>query len=652
MENDIENYFGDSGVLAKALPGFESRPGQLQMAKAIGELINAEDAAFQHQTLLVEAETGIGKTLAYLIPSLLSGKKIVISTATINLQDQILQKEIPLLEKIVKDEVSALCIKGRQNYLCFYRWFLYKSSPQLTLYDDENIEKIDKWLEETDYGDRAELDWLPDYSTFWPQISAKSHQCLGGDCPEAPNCFVNKLRRKAGSAQLLIANHHLFFSDLILRQGGYGEVLPRYQGVVFDEAHHLEDTASSFFGRSFSQYQIFDLMSDIERQADADLPPSMGDKIILSSRGLKERIDLFTQIFPEQKGKFPLVDFIEGYDGWYDEVKNICVGLERLEEELAEFEKLGEGWKNLRIRVDDLLSSLMEIGLPDVILEQGKQVHWYERKERALSLSTTPINVAENLRKTLYPHVQFCIMTSATLTTSGDFSYIRERLGVPEESCTLHYKSPFDYTNRTCLYIPDNSFPMPQDVDYQESLCEQIHQLLTISGGRALILCTSFRGLESITEYLEKYLEYPLLVQGRNSRQSLLADFREIEESVLIGVASFWEGVDISGDALRCVIIDKLPFEAPNDPVLQARLGDIRDNGGNPFYDFQVPRAILTLRQGIGRLMRSVSDSGILAIMDRRLYGKSYGKKFLRSLPPSPIVREIEKSKRILHSIL
>lgn len=640
----MEEYFGAHGVLAKSLDNFSPRPGQLQMAETI-EAVLAIDP-LQHsatETVLIEAETGIGKTLAYLLPAVLSGKRLVVSTATINLQDQILGKEIPLLEKILKEEIRVVCVKGRQNYLCHYRWFQYRSSPQLALADEAFSERIDDWLLTSETGDRAELEWLPDHSPLWAKISAHSHQCLGSECPDASLCFINNLRRRAGSARLLIVNHHLFFSDLVLRKSGFGEILPRYEGVIFDEAHHLENIASTFFGISFSQYQVFDLVTDVERQAAADLSPSLGDKIIRSIRVLKERVESFAKLFPPDRGRYPLLGFVEQKEDWYEEVRHLASAFERVVEELKNYEVHGEGWKSLGKRTEELHSNLLEIGLPDVVLEKGKLVHWYERREKSVSLSATPINVADNLREFLYPTVDCCILTSATLTTAGDFSYVCERLGLAAEVATLRLPSPFDYRERTRLYIPDVDFPLPSQRNYIDELCHRIYDILQHSRGRALVLCTSFRGMDSVAAFLEQRLQYPLLVQGRASRHALLQQFSRSTDSVLVAVASFWEGVDVPGDSLSCVIIDKLPFESPSDPVLQARIADIRDSGGNPFFDLQVPRAVLTLRQGVGRLMRASDDRGLIAVLDGRLYSKGYGRTFLASLPPSPVVRSLEE---------
>ncbi len=647
LKSEMEKVFGKNGILAENLPHFESRKGQLEMAVAVEDALTGDNEGGNGKVLLVEAETGIGKTLAYLIPAILSGRRLIISTATINLQDQILKKEIPLVSKVLNEKIPALCVKGRQNYLCHYRWFQYRSSPQLSFFEDSSCEKIDRWLETTETGDRSELHWLTDRSPLWPKISAQSNQCLGAECPEASLCFVNRLRKKAGSARLLIVNHHLFFSDLALRREGYGEILPRYEGVVFDEAHHLESVATTFFGRSFSQYQFLDLIGDIERQAEADLAPSGFGKVVSLTRGIQNRIERFTNLFPGRRGRYHLDELIQKTDGWADEVESLSLGIERIQTLLADNCQCGEGWVLLEKRAGELRRNLLEIALPDEEEGGKRYVHWYERRERAITLSATPIMIDEELKQALYPNVSSCIMTSATLTTGGDFSYFRKRLGLDESIETLHLHSPFDYERRTLLYIPENGFPEPSDVRYPDMVCKRVREILNISKGRALLLFTSFKGMESMAEYLAEHLSYPVLVQGSASRHLLLEQFKEETDSVLLAVASFWEGVDVPGESMSCVIIDKLPFEVPSDPVLQARMADITEAGGKPFFDFQVPRAVLSLRQGVGRLMRSSMDRGLIAVMDIRLFSKGYGRLFRASLPPSPVVRTMEEIQQV-----
>ena len=640
----VKKIFSKEGLLAGALTGFESRKAQLQMAEAVEAALNPDNLGDEVQgsakILVVEAETGVGKTLAYLIPAVLSGQRLVISTATITLQDQILKKEIPLISHLLKREIGAVCIKGRQNYLCYYRWFQHRSSPLLSFLDDTDCERIEQWLKITSSGDRSELSWLPDRSPLWSKISAHSHQCLGSECPEAAICFVNQLRRKAGAARLLIVNHHLFFSDLSLRKGGYGEILPRYEGVIFDEAHHLENVATTFFGIHFSQYQVLDLLGDIERQAEADLSTAQKEGLENAVIGVKKRLDRFITVFPPEPGRYNLKPLVEKTGCWVEEVQELLAGMDRLSAILSDLRSANEGWGAMEKRAVELTANLVEIGLPEE--KAGRYVRWYERRDRSISLSSTPIHIADHLRHYLYPTVNSCILTSATLTTGGDFSYICERLGLDDRIETLRLHSPFDYSGRTLLYVPEKGFPEPADTRFSEMICRRVLDILQISRGRALVLFTSLKGMETMAEYLQEHLSYSVLVQGRSARHALLEQFKEETDSVLLAVASFWEGVDVPGESLSCVIIDKLPFEVPSDPVVQARVEAISAAGGKPFFEFQVPRAVLSLRQGVGRLMRTTTDSGLIAIMDVRLFTKGYGRLFVASLPPSPLVRSME----------
>ncbi|MBE0585136.1 MAG: ATP-dependent DNA helicase, partial [Desulfofustis sp.] len=545
---------------------------------------------------------------------------------------------------VLGSEIAALCVKGRQNYLCLYRWYQHRSSPQLSLVDDEDGARIEQWLEHTETGDRAELAWLTDRSPLWPKISALSHQCFGNECPENGSCFISRLRKKAGAARLLIVNHHLYFSDLVLRQRGFGELLPRHEAVIFDEAHHLEQVATTFFGSVFGQYQVYDLVSDIVRQAEADLDPDNSAQIMAMARGVKQRIDAFAGLFPVQRGRFNLTDFAQSQRSWPEQVQSVADALQRCADRLAAGGS--EVWSALAERSDELRRNLLLIALPDPGGRSTSHVYWYERRERSITLSATPVHVADDLQQTLYATVPNCLLTSATLTTGNRFDYLSRRLGLPESVATLQLKSPFPYQEQALIYIPDNNFPEPAQAGYEAALAQKILELLTITKGRALVLFTSFKGMDGVADALIGRLTYPILVQGTAARSTLLNRFRREKDSVLLAVASFWEGVDIPGESLSAVLIDKLPFEVPSDPVVQARMRAIDNEGGNPFFDFQVPRAVLTLRQGVGRLMRSSRDAGLIAILDTRLFKKRYGKIFLDSLPSAPVVRDTDSVAR------
>lgn len=640
----MEKIFGSDGVLAHHLQGYEARPGQQQMAEAVDRVLGHPDLS----SLVVEAETGLGKTLAYLVPAVLSGKKVVVSTNTRNLQDQILKGEIPFIQQYIKPGLKALCVKGRQNYVCLYRWNQYRAASQQEIFSDREDGQIAGWLQKTKFGDRSELKWLTAGSPVWQKICCLTHFCLVGDCPDSSACFLNRLRREAAKSDLLVVNHHLLFSDLTVRRSGFGEVLPRYEAVIFDEAHHIEEVATTFFGYSFTRYQVLDLVTDIERSALSEL---VGEKkkqktVLAAARAVDGYLEHFFSLFPPERGRFPFDGLLAKQAGLSLSRDTLGRGLERLADVMDVMGSLDEPWAQYEARALDLAARLVAItaeSFSDLPAEEVRSVHWYERREKNLVLSSTPIDVADDLRETLYSMVQSTVFTSATLSTHGDFSYFMQRLGLSEQTETMSFPSPFDYAHRSILYVPDKQFPEPNAPGYSDALHDQIEKLVRISRGRALLLFTSIQAMEKAYAALQNRLDFPLLVQGEASRHELLTKFALQHESVLFAVASFWEGVDIPGESLSLVIIDKLPFEVPTDPVIMARINRVRIAGGNPFFDFQVPRAILSLRQGVGRLIRSTGDRGVMAVLDVRLFSKGYGRHFIKSLPPSPLCRDIKQ---------
>ncbi len=643
----VETHFRK---LKGLVENFEIRPGQLMMAKGVERALSeGEVVDGLCHSLVVEAETGVGKTLAYLVPAIDSARRVVVSTATLNLQDQIIHKEIPLISKLMGRKIKVVCVKGRQNYLCHFRWNQYRYGPQQQLFTDEYVEKIDEWLQKTETGDRAELDWLPDGASLWPKISAQSHQCLGGECPDAAFCFVSQMRKEAARAEIIITNHHLLFSDLTLKKEGFGEVLPRYEAVVFDEAHHIESIATTYFGSSISKYQLYDLFSDITLLSGDELAYDVRTGLLSDLKGLEKRIDRFFEFLPDQKGRYPLLELLEELgEQWMTEVENVRLGLQYLGEKLSDMSSHGEIWNLFAERTARLENRFVEITARETAKDEGIVVRWYEKTQRNHILSVTPIDVTEELEQNLYRRVDVCIFTSATLRTGGDFGYFLKRAGIAENSEQLRIGSPFDYEKRVKIYVPNTGFPEPASRNFAESFCKETEELISLCKGRTLVLCTSFRSMETTAEFLRERSEYDILVQGTRPRAALLNEFRENVSSILLGVASFWEGVDVPGDSLGCVIIDKLPFEVPTDPVFKARVEAVKRNGGNPFFEYQIPAAVLSLRQGVGRLMRSSLDKGIIAVMDVRLFTKGYGKCFLRSLPPSPVVRELCEVERFL----
>lgn len=639
LSEAMADIFAQDGILAQRLPGYESRPSQLRMAEAIGAILEQSEDARPGQPgmLAVEAGTGTGKTLAYLVPAILSGRKVVVSTNTLNLQDQILTKEIPFIKKYLAPKLSALCIKGRQNYLCLYRWQQLLASPQRNiLADDRDSQRVADWLEETETGDRSELAWLADNAPLWQAITASASQCLGSNCPDGSSCFITRLRKKAGQAQLLVVNHHLFFSDLALRRFGHAEVLPRYESVIFDEAHHLEGVATQYFGTSFSHYQVIDLVKDLETAAQADLKGRAKEGVIQTARALAKQVDLFTELFPRERGRFSLLQFIERFPGWEEERQRMADQIKGLCNQLAKAAMTGESWQGMQRRAEEMLAAFTAI----TEARNPSSVYWYERREKTVALSASPIDIAGELQDFLYEQTRNVIFTSATLTTDSTFTYFFSRLGLPADTPTLTLATPFDYEKRTLLFVPGQGFPEPAAREFPAASQQLMRELIMAANGRTLLLFTSISAMRAAHDVLTR-LPFPVLMQGEAPKARLLEQFRDQTHSVLLAVASFWEGVDVVGESLSCVIIDKLPFEVPSDPVIMARMERIKNEGGNPFYDFQIPRAILTLRQGVGRLMRSSTDRGVLAICDIRLFSKQYGKLFLKSLPPSPICREI-----------
>jgi ATP-dependent DNA helicase DinG len=645
----MDSLFGPDGVLALQVAGYACRPGQLEMARAVHSLLRGNDTdapSVRASSLVIEAETGLGKTLAYLIPAVLSGRRVVVSTNTRNLQDQILEREIPLIQQYIAPNLRALCVKGRQNYLCLHRWRQLVAGGQIDLFKGDSGGAIEQWVEKTVHGDRSELTWLAASSPLWQKICCLSHFCLGTNCPEATGCFLNRLRRDAAASRLLIVNHHLLFSDLAIRKTGYGEVLPRYDTVIFDEAHHIENVATTFFGFTFSRYQVIDLAGDVERSADTETTGKSKKNLAGAATRLLAAAERFAAAFPPAKGRFLLQSLGRQLSAITTTRDDLLGSLHHLEEVLDSIRK-GDGPWNLYLdRTLDLRSRLELIlaeQFDDLPAEEVRYTYWYERNERNLSLFATPVDVAPELQTTLFTATSRCVFTSATLTTGSKFSYFLERLGLATDTPTLALTSPFDYQNRTRIFVPDSGFPEPAGPGYPQALHACMETLINHARGRTLALFTSFQAMDQACHSLRDRLPYPVLVQGEAPRRVLLERFSRTTGSVLFAVASFWEGVDVPGESLSLVIMDKLPFEVPSDPVIMARINRIKALGGNPFADFQVPRAILTLRQGAGRLMRTASDRGVIAILDTRIFTKGYGRQFLRSLPPAPVTRNLDE---------
>jgi ATP-dependent DNA helicase DinG len=638
------NYFGPDGLLVQQVTGFEYRAAQAEMAQAIYECMSC------CEPFMAEAGTGTGKTLAYLIPAISSGKRVVISTGTKTLQDQILDHDIPLLKTFIFPKLRAVCLKGRKNYLCRRRFRDFAYQP--TLYGKEEAKlfrRFQSWASRTRTGDRAEISWLPDRFMTWNEVSSNSEQCLGQQCEDFPVCFLTRLREEASHADLLVVNHHLFFADLSLRDKGYGEIIPDYQAVVFDEAHQLEDTAGLYFGAHFSNLQLNELARDLMRESRR----GQGRKPKLQEvQNIAQQLEVLSRLLhhdlsrsPGPQGRFPL-DVGKAGNELSDTCGKTMHALEQLKGLLTLFSDPPSALESLCRRSTALAQMLRDV------FEQrdSSLVYWYEISPQAVSLHGTPIEVSSILRDKLLSRTGAVVMTSATLSTGGSFEYVRGSLGLPTESRGVHFPSPFALDKQALIYVPAR-FPLPAEPAFCGQVAKQGLEILRKSRGRALFLFTSYRNMKEVHQFLDGRLPYPILVQGQKPKRALLAEFKEKIDSVLLATSSFWQGIDVPGEALSCLMIDKLPFEVPDDPVISARMEHISAQGKSAFFSYQVPRAIIQLKQGVGRLIRSSSDRGIIVIFDVRLVTKSYGRLFLKSLPTCRLVHELDEIDGFLESL-
>jgi len=639
----LHAFFAPGGILANSPLPYEYRPGQLDMARAV------ERALEECRHLIVEAGTGTGKTLAYLLPALRTGRRVIISTGTKALQDQLYFRDIPFLESLL-GPLRVCYMKGRANYLCRHKLVTLTTHPILSgLEEIDQFHQISEWEKRTETGDRAELEELPEVSALWSRLDARSEACLGSTCPDYQRCFVTEMRRKAQESDIVIVNHHLFFADLAVRQQASGApdagVLPEAGAVIFDEAHELEEVASSYFGLSVSNLRFEDLVRDTEamvKKSDS-YASAANTSVLVSGQNLRDRARLFFSQLPlAGDGRQPFdnrEEFLETRGDLYLSVKNNLV---RLESELDQLRGVDEA-PALRKRVTNLRTEL------EFLLEStsGNMVYWLERRasgglqkqSRTIFLQATPIDVSGLLDAELFQRFPTVVLTSATLTVQGNFEHIRGRLGL-EDARELVVPSHFRYQDQALLYLPPE-MPDPRAPDFQIAAARCIQRVLEITKGRAFCLFTSYSQMRDLYERLLPVLEYPILLHGSAPRNVLLEQFRETPNAVLFGTASFWQGVDVQGEALSCVIIDRLPFAVPNDPVVAARMKFIEDNGGKPFFEYQVPSAVISLKQGFGRLIRSLEDRGVLVLLDPRIRQKRYGQAFLESLPPYRVTTSI-----------
>ena len=628
MNTDYSDVFSSAGKLAQALDGYAYRPEQAAMAKAVGQALS------RLEPLIVEAGTGTGKTFAYLVPALLSGRSVIISTGTRTLQDQLFRRDLPLLAKAIGLPVKIALLKGRANYLCRHR--LELAAQQGSLLGPERgaarlLARVARWAATTKSGDLSELTDLPEQSAIWPSITSTRENCLGQECPQFSNCHVFNARRNAQAADIVVVNHHLLLADLGLKEEGFGDLLPGAEAVILDEAHQVPDIAAQFFGVTWSVRKAQLLLRDVtaELSAAAIRAPVVVEAVL----NAEAQLEGLRHALPRGAGR---IEWSELPDAFLDALPLIETALSDL---AAELEALGggAGTANCARRASAKANSLAALRE----LSDDSGLRWIEAAANGLSLQFTPFEIAERLREYVESRPCAWVFTSATLAIGEDFSHFAARIGLPEAR-TLRIDSPFDYSSQARLFLPPR-MPEPLDPAFADEFIRACAPLLLACGGRAFLLYTSYRGLaEGVRALKTRFPEppFPVLVQGEAPREALLNRFRELGNAVLLATGSFWEGVDVKGEALSIVAIDKLPFAAPDDPLLKARLEGIRRRGGNPFYEYQLPQAVLALKQGVGRLIRDFDDYGVIVIGDPRISTKSYGRVFLDSMPRSPIIRD------------
>src|SRR5262245_19418139 len=666
LATDISIIFSEAGPLATALSGFEPRDGQRQMAAAVAGAIE------RGGTLLAEAGTGTGKTLAYLIPAILSRLRVLVSTGTKNLQEQIFFKDLETLRDALGVPFTATLMKGRSNYLCLHRFQTLEASESGGLFESPErsvfLPVIQEWARTTTTGDRAELRDLPEDLPLWKEISADADTCLGTECPRYGDCHITVMRQKAAESDVVIVNHHLLCADASVRTSAYGEVIPACATLVVDEAHQIEDVATQYFGVSFSSYRVDDLVRDAERMLgtasfNARQSRQIGAalmRVMDGSRQFFSGLSVARTIHPaaDPRVRYTSDSMLEhGEDGL-----TLAGALEDLEQALAQAQRpstsLGasgeepgvtmepnEAAATIERRARELRSDLRFLLRADdadfvFYLEQPRSTRSARSGQgRSMFLRASPVDVSRIVRTALFDRFRAIVLTSATLAVDGSFAYVKGRLGIGE-AMELRVSSEFDYGRQALLYLP-RRMPPPKSPSFAEAVARETIALLTRSQGRAFVLFTSYKVLRTVQPFVETAVPYPILVQGTAPRSALIEQFRSTPNAILLATSSFWQGVDVVGDALSCVVIDKLPFASPGDPVTAARIDAITDRGGDAFTDYQMPLAILALQQGLGRLIRHRGDRGVLAVLDPRLRTMGYGRRFLSSLPPAPVTSDL-----------
>ena len=630
----------ETGALRGALDGFEARSGQRQLARAVADTFDTGG------TLLAEAGTGIGKTLAYLIPAVLSGERVLISTGTRNLQDQIFYKDVPAVGQVLGRPVRAAYMKGRTNYLCLHRFErLVEASSALPASDQRWLARVNEWAAESATGDRAEIDDLPDDLPLWSELSATTDQCLGRDCPAYDRCFVTRMRERAAEAELVIVNHHLLAADASIRQDAFGEVIPECNLLVVDEAHQLEDVVTQYFGVALGTHRVDQFAKDAATVASSlpqeslRLSLDLSDASVHLQRRARQMFEVLRDEVDRRRAGDRLTFTAEVATAIDETRREVAEALARI----VRFEDGGgvpEDVTALVARAAAMRSDLDTLTAAD----DPRYVHFVEVRGRSVTLKASPIDASAIVRDVVIGTRRAVVLTSATLTVQGDFAYARGRLGL-DGADTLRVPSEFDFRRQALLYLPEG-LPDPRSREFNRTAVDVIVDILACSEGRAFVLFTSYAALREVHEHLAPRVPWPLLVQGTSPRSTLIRDFRATPNAVLLATSSFWQGVDVVGEALSAVIIDRLPFASPGDPLVAARIAAVTAQGRHAFHDYQVPLATLTLLQGIGRLIRSRSDRGLVSVLDPRLTRMPYGRRFLGSLPPAPITGDLAEVRR------
>lgn len=630
--SDLELVFAPDGPLATTIPGYRMRIQQLEMAKAI------EDAIRHQRQLVAEAGTGTGKTFAYLVPALLSGGKVIVSTGTKTLQDQLFNRDLPAVRDALQVPVTVAMLKGRSNYVCHFH--LERAANEgrfISREDARHVHVIRSFAEHSSTGDKSELTDVPENATIWPAVTSTRDNCIGQECKYYKDCFVMEARKRALAADVVVVNHHLFFADVMLRDEGVAELLPSANTIIFDEAHQLPEVAGLFFGEDVSTSQLMELARD----AHAEAVTTARDCVALPecTAALEKAVRDFRLVFAYEGSRMPVqkAQALKNFDTAYQTMREKLQALNDVLETQAERDPALE---NCYTRGLALLTQLQRWQAA----ENNDLVRWVEVFTQSVQLHATPLSVAEGFGKQLAGTPRAWIFTSATLAVKSDFGHYLGQMGL-QEATTGYWNSPFDYGQQALLYVPQQ-MPEPNSVGYTASVAAAALPVIKASGGRAFVLSTSLRAMRELHALLKEAferegLEFPLLLQGESSRSELLERFRRLGNAVLVGSQSFWEGVDVRGEALSAVIIDKLPFAPPDDPVLAARIDKMNAEGRNAFMEYQLPYAVITLKQGAGRLIRDEADRGVLMICDPRLIGKPYGRRIWQSLPPFKRTREL-----------